>query len=229
MTVSVVIPVHNGERYLGEAVESVLGQTHGPLEIVVVDDGSTDGTAGVAAGYGDSVRYVSQPNGGPASAMNRGAAVAAGEHLGFLSADDVWVPEKLSWQLAAMREHGVEMVFGHVQHFLSPELEPDRAAALNCPADPMPATSAGTMLIRLERFRAVGPFDERWRVGEFMDWYARATESGLRTKVLPQVVSRRRVHGGNHSLRERAPQSYAAVLKANLDRRRRAAAEDAAP
>jgi hypothetical protein len=84
------------------------------------------------------------------------------------------------------------------------------------------------MLIRLERFRAVGPFNQRWRVGEFMDWYSRATELGLGTEVLPQVVSRRRVHGGNHSLRERAPQSYAAVLKANLDRRR-AAAEDAAP
>lgn len=222
MTVTVVIPVHNGEAYLRDAVESVLAQTQGQPEIVVVDDGSTDGTARVAEGFGDALRYVRQPNGGPGSAMNRGAALAQGEHLAFLSADDVWVPEKLSWQLAAMREDDADLVFGHVQHFLSPELDQRQAAALSCPAEPMPATSAGTMLTRLETFRRVGPFDDRWRVGEFMDWYSRATELGLGTLVLPEVVSRRRVHGGNHSLRSRAPQGYAAILKANLDRRRAA-------
>jgi glycosyltransferase involved in cell wall biosynthesis len=225
VTVTVVIPVHNGEAYLGDAVESVLAQTQGRPEIVVVDDGSTDGTARVAEGFGDALLYITQPNGGPASAMNRGAAQARGEYLSFLSADDVWAPEKLARQLAALRESDADLVFGHVEHFLSPELDPGEAAALSCPAEPMPATSAGTMLTRLETFRRVGPFDDRLRVGEFMDWYSRATEAGLEALVLPEVVSRRRVHGGNHSLRSRAPQSYAAILKANLDRRRAAAGE----
>jgi glycosyltransferase involved in cell wall biosynthesis len=228
VTVTVVIPVHNGEAYLGDAVESVLAQTQGRPEIVVVDDGSTDGTARVAEGFGDALLYITQPNGGPASAMNRGAAQAQGEYLSFLSADDVWAPEKLARQLAALRESDADLVFGHVEHFLSPELDTREAAGLNCPAEPMPATSAGTMLTRLETFRHVGPFDDRLRVGEFMDWYSRATEAGLEALVLPEVVSRRRVHGGNHSLRSRAPLSYAAILKANLDRRR-AAAGDAAP
>ncbi len=228
MRVTVVIPVHNGEAYLGEAVESVLGQSEGRPEIVVVDDGSTDGTAAVAEGFGDALRYVAPPNGGPAAAMNRGAALAQGEYLSFLSADDVWTREKLARQLPTLLETGADLVFGHVEHFLSPELDPGEAAGLNCPAEPMPATSAGTMLTRLDTFRRVGPFDDRLRVGEFMDWYSRATEAGLETLVLPEVVSRRRVHGGNHSLRSRAPQSYAAILKANLDRRR-AAARGAAP
>jgi len=225
LSVSVVIPVHNGERYLAEAIESVLAQRHPATEIIVVDDGSTDGSAAVARGFGGTVRCLSKENGGPASAMNLGAANAAGTHVGFLSADDLWTPDKLSQQLAALqRGGGPDLVFGHVEHFLSPELDEAEAAALHCPPEPVPATSAGTLLAKIDTFRAVGPFDERYRVGEFMDWHARAMDAGLRVEVLPAVVSRRRVHGANHSLRSRAPQTgYAAVLKANLDRRRRAA------
>ena len=223
--VSVVIPVHNGERYLAAAIESVLAQRSPAHEIVVVDDGSTDGTPGVVSGFGEAVRYVHQDNAGPGAAMNRGAGMAEGDHIGFLSADDLWTPEKLALQLAALRdEPEADLVFGHVQHFLSPELDPETAAGLHCPPDPMPATSAGTLLTRLETFCRVGGFDQSYRVGEFFDWYARANDLGLTTRILPDVVSRRRVHGDNHSRRSRAPETgYARVLKANLDRRRAAA------
>ncbi len=221
--VTVVIPVHDGERYLPEAVASVLGQTHSAVQVIVVDDGSTDGTAAAAAAFGDAVEYVHQENAGPAAAMNRGAGRAGGELISFLSADDVWVPEKLALQLAALRAGGPDLVFGHVRHFLSPELDAAAAARLRCPPEPMPATSAGTLLTRLDTFWRVGPFDEGYRVGEFLDWYSRAGDLGLTTLILPGVVSHRRVHGANHSLRERAPASYAQILKANLERRRAAA------
>jgi glycosyltransferase involved in cell wall biosynthesis len=221
--ITTVIPVYNGESYLGEAIESVLTQTHCPVELIVVDDGSTDDTSAVAARFGNDVRYVSQPNGGPAAAMNRGLALARGDYISFLSADDVWVSEKLTWQLAAATEQPeVELFFGHVQHFLSPELDPALALRLRCPRDPMPANSAGTLLTRTATFDRVGQFDTRWRVGEFFDWYSRALDLGLRSSVLPQVVSRRRVHAANHTYRTRAPTAgYAQVLKATLDRRRR--------
>ena len=115
----------------------------------------------------------------------------------------------------------IDLVFGHVQHFLSPELDETVARSLRCPPDPMPSCSAGTMFTRATTFGRVGPFDERFRVGEFFDWYARAADLGLVASILPQVVSMRRVHGANLSLRERAPQTgYARVLKATLDRRR---------
>jgi glycosyltransferase involved in cell wall biosynthesis len=116
-SISVVIPVHNGELYLAEAVDSALAQTHRPAEVVVVDDGSTDGTAEVAAGLGAAVRYVHQRNRGPGGAMNRGVALARGEYVAFLSADDVWEPEKLAGQMAALvADPSLDLVFGHVQH-----------------------------------------------------------------------------------------------------------------
>jgi len=102
--ISCIVPVFNGERYLGEALDSILGQTHRPLEIIVADDGSTDRTATVAAGYGDQIRYLYQPNAGTASACNLGLGAARGGFIAFLAADDLWHPEKLMRQMVRFRE-----------------------------------------------------------------------------------------------------------------------------
>jgi glycosyltransferase involved in cell wall biosynthesis len=103
-TVSVVIPCFNGERYLGEAVRSVLAQTHAGLEVIVVDDGSTDRSVSVVRNVSDArVRVVSQPNGGVAAARNRGVAETSGEYVAFLDQDDAWLPTKLELQLASLR------------------------------------------------------------------------------------------------------------------------------
>ncbi len=222
--VSVVIPVFNGERYLAEAIESVLNQTCPPAEIIVSDDGSTDGSARVAAHYAPGVRCVTRSNGGPAAALNSGIREASGDYLAFISADDVWVPQKLEWQFRELRSHtDCDLVFGHMQHFRSPELDPAVAATLHCPLDPMPAQAAGAVLVSRETFLRVGYFNEKWKAGEFMDWLARAHDHGLKSRMLDQVVSHRRVHGGNHTVRTPAVAgTYAAVLKANLDRRRKA-------
>jgi glycosyltransferase involved in cell wall biosynthesis len=225
--ITVVIPVYNGAAYLAQAVDSVRRQTRLPGRIVLVDDGSTDATPDIAAGLHNDggqppVTYLRRENAGPAAALNLGLTAVESDLVAFLSADDMYVPGKLDWQLQALAA-GADLVFGHMQHFISPELDPGDAAALRCPPEPMPAFSAGTLLTRLSTLQAVGPFNEGFRVGEFMDWYGRAIDRGLRSVMLPQVVSMRRVHGGNHSLtRQSQPQNYAHVLKAMLDRRRAA-------
>ena len=101
MTVSVLIPCYNREGSLPAAIESASAQSAPPAEIVVVDDGSTDGSAAVAEGFGPPVRVVRQANGGAAAARNRGLAECRGEWVAFLDSDDIWAPDKLERQLAA--------------------------------------------------------------------------------------------------------------------------------
>lgn len=217
--VSVVIPAFNAERYLAEAIASVQSQTVAASEIIVVDDGSTDGTAEIARRT-PGVVHVRQPNGGVASALNHGSRVATGDCIAFLSADDVWIADKLATQLQALDGHPNRLVFGHMLHFLSPELSAEEARGLVCPDRPMPAFSAGTLLTRLDTFRRIGPLDERFAVGEFMDWYGRARDGGTDVVMLDAVVSQRRVHLGNQSTKVLREKSYAPVLKALIERRR---------
>jgi glycosyltransferase involved in cell wall biosynthesis len=226
--VSVMIGVYNAERYLGEAIESVLAQTHQPLELIVVDDGSDDRSADVARSYGSAVRYAYQQNAGNGAARNHAVRLASGGLYAFLDADDRFRPDKLERQLAALRaDPTLDVVFGHVREFVSPELTEEQRAGVRPPAPgPQPWTAPNLMLVTREAFDRVGPFSEALKVGVTVDWYARATEAGLRSAMLPEVLLERRLHLTNNGLRERdSRQQYLQVLKAALDRRR-ARAED---
>lgn len=101
-SVSVVVPAYNAERWIGETLESILGQTLPPAEVIVIDDGSVDGTAGVVRGFGTRVQYTRQENAGASAARNHGIALARGEYIAFLDADDLWLPEKLEKQLTLL-------------------------------------------------------------------------------------------------------------------------------
>lgn len=216
---SVIIPAYNAQNYLAQAIESVLAQTSLPQEVVVVDDGSTDATPQIAKQF-SRVTYVRQENAGVAAALNHGGRVAKGHLIAFLSADDIWDKEKLTCQLRALDDQPNRLVFGHMLHFVSPELSPSEAGKLVCPPNPMPAFSAGTLLTRLDTFMAVGPLNEKFAVGEFMDWYGRSKDAGMEAIMLSKVVSHRRVHRENQSTKALRQQSYAPVLKALMDRRR---------
>jgi glycosyltransferase involved in cell wall biosynthesis len=223
-SVSVVMPVHNGERYLDAAIRSALGQTEPPAEILVVDDGSTDGSAAVARGFGAPVHCLSGPHAGLSAALNRGIERARGTLLAFLDADDLWIDVKLAGQLRALAaDPRLDAVFGHVEQFVSPDVEEAARPALPDAVRVAPGYLAGTLVIRATAFRRVGPFDPRWQIGNFIDWYLRAQEVGLRSAMLPEVVLRRRLHADNMGTRERASrQAYARILKHALDRRRTA-------
>jgi glycosyltransferase involved in cell wall biosynthesis len=220
-----MIGAYNAAPYLGEAIESALGQDYEPIELIVVDDGSTDGTADVARSYAQ-VTVIQQENGGNGSARNRAVENASGALYAFLDADDRFTPGKLNLQKAALdADPGLDMVFGHVREFFSPELDEETRANLRPPApDPMPWTAPNLMLIRRESFERVGPFTTAVRVGVTVDWFARAQEAGLRHTILPEVVLERRLHTQNNGLRESASRSqYLEVIRQAMERRRAAA------
>jgi len=217
--VSAVIPVFNGETFLAEAIESILAQSYRRIEVIIVDDGSTDGGAKVAQRY--PVRCFFQQHLGQAAARNFGIRQARGEFLSFLDADDVWMPEKTTRQmelLAARPE--LEAVFGWMEQFISGEAKPVK---IRFAGTVLNGIHPGAMLIRSASFARIGLFATGWQIGEFLDWYARATEAGLVSAVLPEVVVRRRIHDNNSMRGEQVDKAdYARVLKAALDRRRAA-------
>jgi len=220
--VSVVIPVYNGERYLAEAIESVLHQSYQPLELIVVDDGSTDGSAAVAQRYGPRLQYHHQPNAGYCGARNAGLRLARGDVFAHLDADDLWPPDSLASRLAALlAEPGLDLVAGHVEQFYSPDTDDAYRRRVRCPADPMPGYLAASMVVRRESFFRVGWYETQWTIGGDMSWYMRAVDARLKVRMLPQVVLRRRLHERNSGLtRQDCQVQRLAVLKAALDRRR---------
>lgn len=227
--VSAIIPVHNSERYLGEAIESVLAQTYRPIELVIVDDGSVDATAAVCQRF-PGIRYIHQSQAGAAAARNRGVEAASGALLSFLDADDLWVPEKLARQTALLdADPRLDMVLGRVRQFHSPELDLEAKTRIAGDGTVL-AGHVGTLLIRRASFLRVGPFTTEWRVGEFIDWFARTRELGLAHVTLPEVTLLRRLHTRNMMVRERhSTGDYARIVKAALDRRRAAGAAGREP
>jgi glycosyltransferase involved in cell wall biosynthesis len=221
--VSVIIPVRDGERYLGEAIDSVLAQTRMPDEVMVVDDGSVDATPHVIASYGTRIRSVRIRPSGLATALNRGIAATSAEYVAFLDSDDVWDADKLATQLAVFeREEDAEAVFGLVQQFLSEEANPSLVQQVEIPSAPQPGLFKTAMLLKRTALDRVGPFEEDLDTSDFMDWYARALDCGLVIRMPQVVVAHRRIHGANLGIRQRdrMRRETLEVIKASLDRRR---------
>jgi glycosyltransferase involved in cell wall biosynthesis len=226
--VSVVVPVWNGRCYLSEAIESILAQDGIDLDIWIVDDGSTDGSADLAEQIATRaalpIHVIRQMNGGAAAARNTGARHSQGRFLAFLDADDVWTPGRLDIMLAAFSEpDSPDAVFGHVEQFLSPDVADLMANSVRIPAEPMPGYHAGGMLVTRAAFELLAGFNEAFRQGEMLDWVARFREAGQRERLIPEVVFRRRIHNTNMMLSPSAAMDYTQVLRAALERRRKAA------
>ena len=224
--VSCIIPVYNGERYVAEAVGSVVRQT-APVEVIVVDDGSTDGTAEVLDGIGEPLRRLRQGHAGVSAARNHGLRVACGEWLSFLDADDRLHPEKIARQLAVL-ERGKALGFldCHSAWFWSPELSEIELRQDPRWRAPFWKTVAhghiSSWLVHRSAFDAVGGFDERLQFSEDTDWLLRLRDCDARRHTLADVLTFRRLHSGNVTSGRRHDQigGLTRAIKASLDRRR---------
>jgi glycosyltransferase involved in cell wall biosynthesis len=208
-TVSVVIPVHNGERYLAEAIESVLEQSHPALECIVVDDGSTDSTAAVAGRYGDRVRFAERAHAGVSAARNLGTSLARGELVAFLDHDDSWLADKLERQLALVASAGALLTLCAVQ-VVDASGRPLRVLRLQWTADlvtgmllfdgteTVSCSSAG--LFDRAGLEAIGGFDESLSTSADWDMLLRCALTEPPAYIDCPLV-RYRVHDANMSRR----------------------------
>jgi glycosyltransferase involved in cell wall biosynthesis len=217
--VSVIMPAFDEEAFIAEALESVLAQTHRPVEVIVVDDGSGDRTAEIAAAH--DVRVLRRSHSGAAAACNAGVAVARGDYWAIFDADDVMAPERLANQVAHLEEHPeLGVVFGLTEAFVTPG-EP-RPAHYNpvWDAGPFPACT-GTMLARRALIDLVGQFDEARSICYDLDWLARATDAGVAVATGDYLALRYRIHEGNTTSDTRAVnRAMLTVLRESLQRRR---------
>jgi glycosyltransferase involved in cell wall biosynthesis len=219
--VSAIIPVYNGERFDETALRSVLAQTHQEIEVIVVDDGSTDGSAAVAGGF-EGVRVVRQPNAGVSVARNNGVDASQGEYLAFLDIDDTWRPEKTGRQLALLEAHAEA---GFAVCMLRYLFSGDVPSWFRGPADgsPTPAYVPSGWLVRREAFERVGGFDPAFRCGQDYDWLARAKDMGVSHVIEESVLVDYLVHDAN--LTGQAPvvrSDLVNLLRASVHRQREA-------
>ena len=220
--VTVVIPAHNSRLYIAPALDSILAQKYRPIEIVVVDDGSTDCTAQIVRKYAPEVRIIEQEQRGHPAARNAGIRAASGEFLGFLDHDDLWSPDKLELQIASFeRNPELDLVFGHIQNFFTPEMPPDERRLLAVPLRPLPGLLQGALLARRRSFDRVGLFSEERSTADFLDWYGRALLAKMNVEMLPETVVYRRIHSNNYQRTNRQrSREYLRSVKDLLDRRR---------
>ena len=214
--VSCILPVFNGAPFLSEAIESILQQRHAPLDVIVIDDGSTDGSAAIAARY-PAVRLVRQANAGLAAARNAGLAAARGAFVAFLDADDLWLPGKLARQMQAMAaDAGLDLCFGMLRHMTLA----DSGAVID--SEPRPGRVVTTMLARRHAFDRVGLFDTNRRMRADQEWLLRAREAVLTEIMLDDVVLHRRIHGANRTITHDhlLAEEFLAITRGALERRR---------
>jgi glycosyltransferase involved in cell wall biosynthesis len=222
--VSCIVPVHNAERYLADALDSVLSQTHPATEVIVADDGSTDATRAIAARHGLRVRWVSQHTAGPAATRNLGLRASRGQLVAFLDADDRWHPDKIARQVARLTARPeLDVSLTHVQLFWDdPECEEARRYRDHPRAGGVPGFATTTLLARRRSFDVVGLLDAGLWFADSLDWFLRARERGLVLEVLPEVLAYHRMHAGNLTRRREGAsrEEFLRVVRAGLVRRR---------
>ena len=175
---STIVPVFNGEPFLAEALNSIFSQECENMEIIVVDDGSTDGSANVARAYGDRVNYHYQANSGPSAARNSGLRRARGSLITFLDADDLWPPGKLSRALALLAgDPAVDAVIGRTR-FLKLRDGSSDSGDFEEILVPRVFLQLGSAVFRRVVFDRIGLFNAELQFSEDVDWFSASPRTG---------------------------------------------------
>ena len=215
--VSIIIPCYNGERYVGEAIESAIGQTYPHSEVIVIDDGSTDGSLDVIRAIGDRICWESGPNRGACAARNRGIELAKGDFIQFLDADDLLHPQKLAMQLPFAQSVSDSLVFcdgemadgepAHPHHVRSDSTDEPVLFMLR---GGLPTTAP---IHRKCLLKSVGGFCEDLPCAQERDLHLRIAAQGIRFRRLPKVLyTVRRCDDGLSANYERVLDQHARIL-----------------
>ena len=218
-SISVIMIVRNGERHIAEALASIRLSKVTPLEVLVLDGGSTDRTREIAGAF-EEVTVVPQASIGIANAYNEAIGRARGDVLAFLSADDRWLPRKLDRHLEALAPRpDLLATVSLVEHFLDGDAPAN--FRLDLLARAVPGFLMEALVARRAAFERVGPFDASFSTAEDTDWFARARDLGVEIELIPEVLVEKRVHGTNSSLNDPLGQrNRLRAIRASITRKR---------
>lgn len=220
--ISVVIPFYNSEKYLEEALNSVFRQKTDIYEILLIDDGSEDNSMKVAEKFLPHVTIYRQENSGAAAARNYGVKKSKGDIVAFLDADDIWTDNHLDVLMEPLSaNNNIDIVFGKVKIFISPELNNHISLNLDIYKNVDYGYLPATCIIRKRVFDGIGYMDTSLELGEFIDWFSKAKDSGIRYVTIPELVTYRRIHTTNQGMLKKAHyKDYLKVLHASVKRKK---------
>lgn len=218
--ISVILPIFNSEKYLREAIDSVFRQDYTPIEIIAIDDGSTDGSSHIIQEYAGKIHYYYQENQGPAAARNLGIQNASGDFITFIDGDDLWLDDKLVNQMSCFEKYPeTEIVQGLVKRIDLPN--PGESVENEGEEQLFIHSNLGAMIIRKSVFTKIGVFDKTLTYHSDTDFWFRARESGIKILVDNRIALIYRIHGENHtSGKTTKTLGFAKILKRSMDRRR---------
>ena len=224
--VDVIIPVYNREKYIAEAIESVLNQTFQDFTIIISDDGSNDGTGKIIKKYETSdsrVKSISHPHKGLAHTLNTAINYSTNKYLAFLDSDDYWHKEKLEKQIHFFEEFpDYRISFGHVQEFTT-KIN-DLGEDIHVMKDPVPGISKISMMCERVLFDEFGYFDDSYKVGDHIEWMSRLFRANIPYGLIDDVLAYRRIHTDNMT-NGISNINYLKVIKQHLDAKRNSDAE----
>ena len=210
--ISVIVPVYNGEKFLVNTIKNIIAQDYNPLEIIIIDDGSTDSSLSVLNDINAELKILHQNNQGPAAARNKGISIAKGDYIAFLDCDDLWPANKLIEHADYLnRSDNVDLLQGLVKKiYLS-------SGNISFSAFPQ----LGNTLFRSNVFERIGAFDESMRYAEDTDWFFRAYENKLTKVIINKIALYYQIHANNMTKhKELTRRGFFHFLKRHLDRTR---------
>ncbi|MGC1309592.1 MAG: glycosyltransferase family A protein [Phormidesmis sp.] len=209
--VSIIVPVYNGFQYLSETLQSALSQSYQPFELIVVNDGSIDKSDEIATSF-EKVRYFYQQHQGVSAARNLGIKVAKGEMIAFLDADDIWEPNKLTVQVEYMLQHP-HLGFSATNfiNFVEAGIQPPAWFRPDSHLGEISTYIPSTLVVTKQTLEKVGHFSLAYQASEDIEWLVRARQHRVLSEIIPEALTRRRLHGSNLSWQQASGHSIRAL------------------
>jgi glycosyltransferase involved in cell wall biosynthesis len=222
--ISCIVASFNCEKYIAEAVSSILDQTYKNIEIIIADGGSTDSTKEVIKKFNYDINFAAQKTLSPAATRNFGVQSSKGNYIAFLDADDLWHPEKLTRQMNCFNaDPGIDLCITYAEMFWSGDLKNEKVFFKNHPrTKPIPGYATTTLLARKNVFEKTGEFNNDLWFTDAAEWFIRAKESGLKIYVIEEALTFHRMHRSNLTKRksEESREEFLALVKSVIDRKK---------